>query len=179
MKTLLHMCCGPCATYCYKTLKEEGHNVYGYFYNPNIHPLVEYRKRKESAYDFAEKVGLQLIGTSEYGLTEFIQNVAFREANRCFICYNMRLLQTAKLAKKGGFEAFTTTLLISPFQNHESIIEVGKAIEAETGVKFMYRDFRKGFKQSVQLSKELNLYRQQYCGCIYSEEERYKNQKKV
>ena len=177
MKTLLHICCGPCATYCVDALRADGHEVMGYNYNPNIHPLREYRLRAESVKKFAAEVDLPLIGHPEYGMQDFLRQVTFRENERCLICYNMRLTATAKMAKHGNFEAFTTTLLISPFQNREQIIAIGQRLAEEYAIKFLDYDFRPGFKTSVQLSKDMELYRQQYCGCIYSEEERYRNVK--
>jgi predicted adenine nucleotide alpha hydrolase (AANH) superfamily ATPase len=179
MKILLHMCCGPCASAIIDFLQNEGHEVYGYFYNPNIHPLVEYRKRKESAYKIAKIKEVKMIGDPQYGLKEYLREVVFRENKRCYLCYNMRISETARLARKGKFDAFTTSLLISPYQNHEQIIELAKISADRENVKFYYHDFRELFKRSLELSNEHDLYRQQYCGCIYSEEERYRNQKNI
>ncbi len=179
MKILLHICCGPCATYCVQELKNEGHEVFGYFYNPNIHPLTEYRLRKESAQKTADILEIKLIDDTDYDVQSFLRTVVFREQERCKLCYHMRMLATVKVAKRGKFDAFTTTLLISPFQKHQQIIDIGNSLALEYGVPFHYQDFRCGFKQSVELSKEYELYRQQYCGCIFSEEERYRHQKKI
>lgn len=177
MKILLHICCGPCATYCVEKLRQDGHEVWGFFYNPNIHPYTEYEKRLQGTKQLAETVDLPLIGSPKYGLTEFIREVVFREKERCIFCYQMRLQETARIARKGKFDAFTTTLLISPFQQHLKIKEMGITLGAQYDVPFYYEDFRTGFKRSVTLSKAYNLYRQQYCGCIYSEEDRYHRQK--
>lgn len=179
MKILLHMCCGPCASAIIEFLKNEGHEVYGYFFNPNIHPLVEYRKREEAAYKLADILDVKMIGNPGYGLKQYIREVAYRENKRCFLCYNIRLMETARMARVGKFDAFTTTLLISPFQNHEQIIEVAKNSAEKENTSFYYQDFRDLFKKSIEMSKEYQLYRQQYCGCIYSEEERYQNQKTI
>ncbi len=179
MKILLHICCGPCASVIIKYLKKEGYDVYGYFYNPNIHPLVEYRKRKESAYKLAEIMDIKMIGEPEYGLKEYLREVVYRENKRCYLCYNMRLSETARMARVGKFDAFTTTLLISPYQAHNQIIELANVAADRENVKFYYHDFRELFKRSIALSEEYDLYRQQYCGCIYSEEERYRNQKNI
>lgn len=179
MKVLLHSCCGPCTTYCYEALSNEGHEIYGFFYNPNIHPLTEYRKRKESLDRYADQVGLKMIGRSEYGLTEFVRKVVFREKNRCQLCYQMRLEATARMAQRSKFDAFTTTLLISPYQDYQKIVEIGNNLATEYQLEFLARDFRQGYARSIELSKKYGLYRQQYCGCIYSEEERYRHQKKV
>ncbi|MFP4456258.1 MAG: epoxyqueuosine reductase QueH [Clostridia bacterium] len=179
MKILLHMCCGPCASATIEYLKKEGHEVYGYFYNPNIHPLMEYRKREESAYKLAEIMNIKMIGEPKYGLNEYLREVVYRENKRCYLCYNMRISETARMARVGKFDAFTTTLLISPYQAHNQIIELANVAADRENISFYYYDFRELFKRSIELSKEHNLYRQQYCGCIYSEEDRYKNQKNI
>jgi len=109
----------------------------------------------------------------EYALEEFLQNVVFRENERCWYCYYTRLKRAAQLAKREKFDFFTTTLLYSKFQKHEKVKEIGEELAREYGVKFYYRDFRKGWKAGIEISNDLGLYRQQYCGCIYSEKERY------
>lgn len=177
MRVLLHACCGPCATYSVKTMRGAGHEVYGYFYNPNIHPYQEYQRRLESFHDFARAVDLPTLTQGEYNFEEWLRQAAYREHVRCRLCYYMRLEQTARIARRGKFDAFTTTLLISPFQQHEVIRQVGDAVAAKYDIPFLYMDFRPGFKESVTLSKEMGLYRQQYCGCIYSEAERYQRSK--
>ena len=175
MRVLLHACCGPCASYSVQALREAGHTVYGYFYNPNIHPSEEYRRRLESFEQMAEAMELKTIAPGDYEYREWLRRAAWREeaAIRCPLCYQMRLEQAARIAKHGKFDAFTTTLLISPFQQHENIKKAGEAVAAAYDIPFLYMDFRPGFKRSVELSKEMGLYRQQYCGCIYSEAERY------
>ncbi len=173
MKLLLHVCCGPCATYPYKILKEQGLDVTGFFYNPNIHPYTEYEKRLHGFKKFSEKVDLPIIIKDSYNLEEFFRNVVFRESERCRFCYWMRLTEAAGVAKHGKFNAFTSTLLVSPFQKHQLIREIGEEVGKVYGIDFYYEDFRKGFKDGVNLSKEMGLYRQQYCGCIYSERDRY------
>ncbi len=173
MKVLLHACCGPCASYSVEALRKAGHQVYGYFYNPNIHPSQEYQRRLESFKQLAEEADLPLLPTGDYDFQQWLRQAAYREQVRCRLCYQQRLEQTARLAKHGKFDAFTTTLLISPYQQHEAIREVGEALAAQYETPFLYMDFRPGFKRSVELSKQYGLYRQQYCGCIYSEAERY------
>lgn len=172
MKVLMHMCCGPCAIYPWQELSRE-HEITGLFFNPNIHPYTEYRRRMETAAEFADKSGFRLISIDEYNLDEFLRNAAFREGQRCMMCYSDRLARTASVAKKGNFDAFTTTLLVSPFQKHDLIRSIGEEAANKYGVDFLYMDFRQGFKEGVQRSKELGLYRQPYCGCIYSERDRY------
>ncbi|HOE57944.1 MAG TPA: epoxyqueuosine reductase QueH [Bacillota bacterium] len=177
MKLLLHMCCGPCAVYPYQLLKND-HDITGLFYNPNIHPFTENKKRMDTAREFADKSGFKLIAIDEYNLDEFLRNAAFREVQRCIMCYADRLFRAASVAKKGNFDAFTTTLLVSPFQKHDLIKKIGEEAGEEYGVQFLYQDFRGGFKEGVEKSKQLGLYRQQYCGCIYSERDRYAPKRK-
>jgi len=173
MKGLIHICCAPCAIYPVSCLKEQGIDLMGYFYNPNIHPYQELDRRKQALVQYASHIDLKIIYTNDYPLEQWIQNITFRERHRCRICYFDRLKGTAIVARKGKFNFFTTTLLYSKFQNHDLIQEIGKNLEKQYGVTFYYEDFRKGWKQGIESSKELNLYRQQYCGCIYSEKERY------
>ncbi len=173
MKILLHCCCGPCSIYPVAALQEEGHDLRGYFFNPNIHPYTEFTKRLDTFSGYTQKIGLPTIIVSNYDLEEYLRSVAFREGERCRICYSVRLQKAAQIARKGKFDAFTTTLLVSPFQKHELIKEIAAAIATETGVPFYYQDFRLGFKEGVLKSKEEKMYRQQYCGCVYSERDRY------
>jgi epoxyqueuosine reductase len=178
MKILLHSCCGPCSIYPVKKVRELGYEVMGYFYNPNIHPYTEWKQRRDTLKSFAESIDFKLIIHDEYELDEFLRGVVHRESKRCQTCYHIRLRKTAQVAKAGNFDAFSTTLLISPFQDHNLIKEIGEAIGVEIGIPFYYYDFREGFKESVEVSKVEGMYRQQYCGCIYSEKERYYRPKK-
>ena len=178
MRILLHICCAPCAIYPVEQLKREGFEVQGLWYNPNIHPYQEYRRRLESFKDYAAKVDLPVIYKGEYGLREFIREVVYRESERCSFCYRIRLKEAAKIAKKGEFHSFTSTLLVSPHQKHDLIKELGREVAREAEVEFYYQDFRPGLKESIKLSREMGLYRQQYCGCIYSEHERFQKLKK-
>ena len=175
MKLLLHVCCGPCAIYPVKSLREKGADVTGYFYNPNIHPFTEWSNRRHTLSTYAESINLPVIYQKTYDLEGFLQKIVFREKNRCPICYHDRLLSAAHIAKNGNFDSFSTTLLYSKFQNHDLIQSIGTAIGASVGVDFYYQDFREGWKEGVATSKQLNMYRQQYCGCIYSEKDRYYN----
>jgi predicted adenine nucleotide alpha hydrolase (AANH) superfamily ATPase len=154
-------------------LREEGHDVRGHFYNPNIHPASEYRKRLETLDVYAGKEKLPVMREDAYPVAEFLRQVAFREEDRCRHCYRLRLAATARMAKEGGFDAFTTTLLYSRFQKHDLIRSVGDAVETIERIPFLYRDFREGWSEGVRISKERAMYRQQYCGCIYSEKDRY------
>lgn len=172
-KVLLHICCGPCATYPVPWLREHDYYVHGYFYNPNIHPYTEYMKRKEGLEQYAKIVDLPVIWDDRYQPLKYFQNIAFRESQRCRICYQMRLEQAAHIAKKGKFDYYSTTLLVSKYQKHQMIRELGEAIGEKYGVPFLYHDFREGFAETGERSRALGLYRQQYCGCLYSEIERY------
>lgn len=178
MKILLHICCANCATYPHQRLKEQGEEVVGFFFNPNIHPYQEYQKRLESTKNYSEAVGLKVIYRDEYLLEEFLRNVSHRVKERCSYCYSVRLEATVQEAKKRGFDQFSTTLLQSAHQNHFLIKEIGERIALEVGVPFYYEDFRQGWKKGVEISKTMGLYRQQYCGCIYSEKERFMRQEK-
>ncbi len=173
MNVLLHICCAPCAIYPVSDLRRDGHQVTGLFYNPNIQPYSEYSKRRDTLIDYCEDISLKLIRFEDYPMEEFLKGVAFREAFRCEYCYHMRLQYAVGIARHGKFDAFTTTLLYSKFQNHERIKEMGTDLGVKNHLDFLYRDFRAGWKEGIVTSKEMNMYRQQYCGCIYSEKERF------
>lgn len=173
MKILLHICCGPCALYPLRTLRSAGHEVTGFFFNPNIHPYQEYARRLEAAREMAAQEALPLIVRDDYNLEGFLANVATAPERRCTYCYASRLKAAAEAAVEGGFEAFSASLLYSRYQRHDEIRERGEQAGREFGVAFHYQDFRPGWQEGIRLSKELGLYRQQYCGCIYSEKERY------
>ncbi len=173
MDVLLHVCCGPCTIYPLSLLREEGHTIRGYFYNPNIHPYREFRRRIGALVTLMEKTGLEAEIDREYGLTEYMRRVVFHEENRCGICYDLRLEAAAKRAAEQGADAFTTTLLYSRYQNHGLLREKCSLYAQRHGVKFLYRDFRQGWQQGIDEAIRMDLYRQPYCGCIYSEQERY------
>ena len=173
MKILLHICCAPCAIYPLKLLRSEGFDVVGYFYNRNIHPYEECLRRENALRAYAEQVDLKVIYQQGYEMEAFLRNMAFREENRCSICYHDRLNAAASVARHGKFDYYTSTLLQSKHQQHEVIRSIGENVGKAQGVPFFYRDFREGWKEGIETSKELNMYRQQYCGCIYSEKERY------
>ena len=173
MKLLLHTCCAPCTIHPLRVLREEAVEVMGYFYRSNIHPYTECLRRQQTLSTYAEQIALPLIVAQDYNLEAFLRNVAFREAERCRFCYHDRLRSAALVAARGKFDAFSTTLLYSKFQKHDLIRTVAESVADEVGVPFYYRDFRLGWKEGVTRSKEMGMYRQQYCGCIYSERERY------
>ncbi|BAF59209.1 Uncharacterized protein conserved in bacteria [Pelotomaculum thermopropionicum SI] len=114
-----------------------------------------------------------MIFENGYCLEEFIQGIVYRESRRCHFCYAMRLDRAARVAKRGGFDCFSTTLLASPYQKHELIREIGRETGDKYGIPFFYMDFRPGYREATARSRELGMYRQQYCGCIYSERDRY------
>ena len=173
MKILLHICCAPCAVYPLQSLANQGCDAMGFFYRHNIHPYTECVKRQAALEAYSLSTGLRVIYQEGYDLEGFIRNVAFREKDRCSYCYYDRLRATALIAKRGKFDAFTTTLLYSKFQNHDAIHSMGESLGKTLGVKFHYEDFRQGWKEGIEMSKRLGMYRQSYCGCIYSEKERY------
>jgi predicted adenine nucleotide alpha hydrolase (AANH) superfamily ATPase len=173
MKALLHVCCANCAIYPIKTMREDGLEVMGFFYRHNIHPYTECLKRQEALEAYAEQINLKVIYQAGYDLEGFIRNVAFRESERCNYCYHDRLRSTALLAKRGKFDYFSSTLLYSKHQKHELIRSMGESIGKSVGVPFLYHDYREGWKEGIECSKQMGLYRQHYCGCIYSEKERF------
>ena len=173
MKILLHICCAPCAIYPLEILRQESFEIMGFFYRHNIHPYTECQRRQETLQSYAAEMELRVIYQQGYAMETFIQNVVYRETHRCDYCYHERLRTTALVARRGKFDAFTTTLLYSKFQRHDTIRDMGTAIGRKTGVPFYYHDFRTGWKEGIVKSKKMGLYRQPYCGCIYSEKERY------
>lgn len=178
-KVLLHICCGPCSITTVQTLQDMGYEVTGLFYNPNIHPLMEYARRRDGCLEVAEKLGFKvIIKDEEYHPQTWFRSVSYREDNRCFHCYADRMERVASIAKRGGFSYFTTTLLYSKFQKHDDIASLGRDME-NTKTRFLYHDFREGWKSGIDQSKEWGIYRQQYCGCLYSENERYQKELRI
>jgi len=167
MKLLLHICCGPCTTYPLSVLREEGIEPVGVFFNPNIHPVDEFKRRRENVEKLAQIKGLKVNYFDDFRQPDW-ENFKGEDLARCTMCYTVRLEKAAKLAAEGGFDAFTTTLLVSPYQKHELIKELGEKFARQYGTRFYYRDFRPGFRQGQKEAKDLGLYRQKYCGCIIS-----------
>jgi len=199
MKILLHICCANCAVYPSHALRHEGHKLAGLWFNPNIHPYGEYRLRLDSLKGLADKMRIDIYFLEKYipreyfsmfkqvdadlmhnncmnGLKGFNNNAKAipQSPERCKSCYRLRLEKTAEQASKEGFDAFTTTLLISPFQNFEQITAIGNKLADKYNVSFYLRDFRPYFRESLTGAKELGSYMQKYCGCIFSREERLK-----
>lgn len=177
MKLLMHTCCAPCSVYCIDSLRQDNIEPTLFWYNPNIHPYIEYKTRRDCLRDYAQQVDAKLIIDEEYGLDEFCRNVVNDIPNRCVnYCYRKRLTETVRYAAKHGYDTFTTTLLVSPYQKHEELIEVCEELASMSGITFLYRDFREGFRAGQAKARELGLYMQKYCGCIFSEEDRYRKQ---
>ncbi len=173
LELFLHACCGPCSCYTTQKLLEEEIKPTLFFYNPNIHPYQEQLRRRDGLRQLAAVRELPLIEEPGYELEEFLGQVAADPQNRCEKCYRIRLSRTAAKAKEAGFKRFGTTLLISPYQNRELLTRIGHELGERYGLEFHDEDFRPGFRQSQAMAKELGLYRQGYCGCIYSEKDRY------
>ena len=173
MNPLLHVCCAPCANQPIEVLRTDGFEVTAFWYNPNIHPFTEYRSRRNCVREYAAEIALPLIERNDYGLRPFVREVAPDIAGRCVKCYEMRLFVTARQAAEGGFDSFTSSLFISPYPNHELMREVAERAAHEYGVAFLYRDFRPYFRDGQTFARELGFYIQKYCGCVFSEEERY------
>ena len=175
MRILLHICCAPCSIHPYRELKStDTDSISGFFYNPNIHPFTEYQERKKALEDYSRKTGFPVV-FHKYDVENFFREVSGNEAllTRCRICWRMRLEETANFAKNNGFDGFSTTLLVSPYQDQEEIKRLGMDVSKRCGVNFLYKDFRSGFRSSQQEARQKGLYCQKYCGCIFSEKKRY------
>jgi predicted adenine nucleotide alpha hydrolase (AANH) superfamily ATPase len=203
MKLLLHCCCAPCTAGCAGAFLNEDLRPALFWYNPNIHPFTEYRSRRDALAGYAGDMGLSLETIDEYGLRPFLAAVrqdggdspraarddapdrdetpggaaesggAVPRPERCARCYRMRLEKTAARAAAGGCDAFSTTLLASPYQRHDLVVQAAEAAAERHGVPFLYRDFRPRFREGQAGARKMGLYMQKYCGCIFSEEERY------
>jgi predicted adenine nucleotide alpha hydrolase (AANH) superfamily ATPase len=207
MRVLVHLCCGPCGITVLQRLLDAGHNLTAFFFNPNIHPLSEYLRRREGAGLVAGRLGVPLLmadgmapdeqrwtsenapGEEEDGIfapcggeavlppavnpVPWLRAVAGREKDRCPFCWRSRLGKCAATAARLGFAGFTTSLLYSRYQNHEAIRALGRELALATGLLFVYEDFRVFWRQGIALSREWGIYRQQYCGCLFSDYARY------
>lgn len=176
---LLHACCAPCSSYVLECLAEH-FGITLFYYNPNITPESEFSFRLSELKRFVGEAGYGIkVESPTYDANEFFSRVRGMEdlpegGERCRVCYELRLRRTAEEAKRGGYDYFTTTLSISPYKNAEWLNEIGAALEAEYGVKYLHSDFKKrgGYSRSIELSREYSLYRQDYCGCVYSKKAR-------
>ena len=177
MKLLMHTCCAPCSVYCIDSLRNEKIEPVLYWYNPNIHPYTEYKARREMLKEYTKTINVSTVFEEEYGLKEFCKNVINNLEERCSnYCYRIRLEKTVKYAKENGYDAFTSTLFVSPYQKHEELRKICEELSEKYGINFLYRDFRTGFREGQAKARELGLYMQKYCGCIFSEEDRYSKQ---
>jgi hypothetical protein len=175
MRVLLHICCAACAIGPYEDLTARGHDVTGYFYNPNIHPLIEFRRRLKALKVLQERLPIPVIYEEQYGLMEYLDAVAWASPGRCTGCYRLRLGRVAREAVARGFEAMTTTLLASEHQDHDLVRQTGSEAARQNGLEFVYEDWRPLAAQSHDRAKQMGLYLQNYCGCIFSEWERFKD----
>ena len=164
MKLLMHTCCAPCSVYCIDTLRKEGIEPTLYWYNPNIHPYMEYKARRDCLKEYSEKIKIEAIFEEDYGLDEFCKAVSNKLDTRCVdYCYPVRLRKTFEYAKKNGYDAVTTTLLYSIYQKHEYLKSLCTKLSEEFGIDFLYRDFRIGFREGQAKAREEGLYMQKYC----------------
>lgn len=182
---LLHSCCAPCSSHVIDVLSKH-FNITILYYNPNIEPYEEYLKRKEEEIRFIKEYNntnrLDIIDC-DYDNEKYHELVKGLEdckegGNRCFKCYRMRLEYTAIKAKELNYDYFGTTLTVSPYKNSQKLNEIGEELENKYNIKYLYSDFKKnnGYKHSIEMSKEYNLYRQNYCGCIYSQRKNEKEE---
>ncbi len=179
MDLLLHICCAPCSIYSWQYFEQQGYNIEGYFFNPNIHPYKEFERRKNALLSLMEEENRKVKLEGDYPLEDFLTQAVKELDDRCRLCYTIRLKQTAVYAREQGIKNFSTTLLLSPYQNHELLKEVGFKIAAEQEINFIYTDLRPGFKESIRRARESNIYVQGYCGCVFSEKERYYSRSKT
>jgi len=173
VKLLLHCCCAPCATAVADYFRSLQYDVTGWFFNPNIHPEEERLRRERVLSAGAPQMGLPLLPAGPgMSLADFLLVLSQSGGRRCRACYGLRLTETARQAAKNGFEAFSSTLLISPYQDVSAIAEVGSEAAERFGVQFQCPDLRDKYPESCERSRQLGLYRQNYCGCLFSQLER-------
>lgn len=176
-KLLVHTCCAPCSTHTIDVLKDY-FDITIFYSNSNIYPEEEFRKRLDEQIEYAARFNISVIEDS-YNSKEFYETIKGHEldgekSKRCYLCYEMRLRHTIERAKALGFDYFTTSLSISPYKVTRWINEIGYELEQIYGIKYLYSDFKKenGYKESIRISQENNMYRQDYCGCVFSKRER-------
>lgn len=179
MKLLLHACCGPCSCYPAQFLTGAGTDFTLFYYNPNIHPYREFKHRLAALRELAEKKEYKLIIDKTYPMEECIRGMLNEPSARCGFCYRMRMRYAARYAAEHGFDAFSSTLLYSPYQKHELLKTAAEAAAREFSIPFYYQDWRPYYQEGVDISLALGLYRQPYCGCVFSERDRYMERKKI
>ena len=174
-KLLVHCCCVHCSAYTLNYWREQGYDVTSFWYNPNIHPSTEHQLRLEALETLAKQENIPLLINPGYEIERYFQAVVGHEkkTDRCIYCYRIRLQAVSDYARQHGFDSFTSTLLISPKQQHERILNVALEIQQSSGINFLYADLRKRYSDGRKITKPMELYRQQYCGCLFSEWERY------
>lgn len=172
-RLLLHTCCAPCMIYPLERFRADGYDVEGFFYNPNIHPLEEYNHRRKAVEQYARESAISVL-YPVYNPDDFFHAVSgvFLPPERCKLCWKLRLLKTAQFAKGQGFDAFSSTLLVSPYQDIEIIKQVGEELQRKHDIQFYFEDFRPGFRKAHDEAKKKGMYCQKYCGCSFSENER-------
>lgn len=175
MTLFLHVCCAPCLLHPARVLADREISFTCYFFNPNIHPFKEFKKRLDTFVSLAESRSYPYIIERDYGLRSFLRAVVFQEQRRCVICYRTRLEKTFQRAASLGFSSVSTTLLYSKYQGHRELVRQADLLAEQYAVSFSYEDYRTGWQEGIDESLSLGLYRQPYCGCIYSEQERYDN----
>jgi len=178
VRLLLHICCGPCASGTIQSWRRKGVDVVALFHNPNIHPLLEYRRRLTGAREVTEILRTELVVDDAYDPEVWFHSVACgadETRSRCARCIGLRLERAAQEAVALGFDAFSTSLSVSPWQDHEAIQAEGLRVQEAAGVEFLYDDLRPEYGESRRFSKEHGIYRQKYCGCLVSEWERYRD----
>ena len=172
MRLLMHACCAPCSVYCVDSLRKEGIEPTLFWYNPNIHPYQEYKARRDSLIEYIQRENLELVLKDEYGLEEFCKNTIDNLNTRCIdYCYSKRMRKTFEYARDNGYDTVSTTLLYSIYQKHEFVKHVCEQLSKEFKIDFLYRDFRPGFWEGHDKAKDIGLYMQKYCGCVFSEYE--------
>lgn len=173
MRILLHACCAPCLVVPLDDLRQAGHEVTVFFFNPNIHPFSEYLRRLDALTIYSRDNGVHVVHENEQdGMESWFRQVVFREPQRCQVCFHYRITRTAVTADAKGFDAFSTTLLYSRFQKHDLLKSTSESVSKELGIPFLYRDWRSGWTEGIKRYRKIGLYRQKYCGCLYSEKER-------
>jgi hypothetical protein len=173
MKLLLHCCCGPCTTAVAEHFRARGDEVEGWFYNPNLYPEEEWERRREAFAEAAEAMGLATLASRRgEAFLDFLLALARSGGRRCEACYRLRLEATAREAARHGYDGFATTLVISPYQDLEAIRRIGEELGARHGVEFVFTDLRERYPESRARARELGLYQQKYCGCLFSALER-------
>lgn len=179
MNILMHVCCGPCSCYPTKHLQEAGQDFTLLFYNPNIHPYKEFKHRLNTLREFCQLKKYKLVVDKSYPLEECVRGMLDEPTVRCAYCYRVRMEYAARYAKENGFDAFSTTLLVSPYQKHDLLKEIAQTAAEKYDIPFYYEDFRTGYQEGVEISLALEMYRQPYCGCVFSERDRYEKKKKT